>query len=87
MSKQMNLYECASIFTETMDEQFGNKADGCAIWMVCTDGEHITTLINGSDDLLAAAMAHVMMDKSTRDLVIEGASMAIKAEKGEAADD
>lgn len=80
MSENMNLYQCAQLFAETMKERFDNPGE-CAIFLAATDGKKLVQLINGDDGLVKRIIAHVSMDTETRNLILEGAITAAQAAK------
>lgn len=74
----MNLYECTSLFAESMHEQFEGNQDDCAIFLVCTDGKKLVQLIDGDDKLLWRALVHITRDKETRNLLLQSCMINLK---------
>ena len=73
--RQVNLYECSTMFAETMKEKFGARHDG-AIFMAATDGEKFTQLISGSDQNLHNMLCNMLVDDEVFELVA-GAMVAL----------
>lgn len=73
----MNLFECASLFGETMNERFPDGDDGCAIFMVATDGKKMSSLTSGKDRLVHQMVANVAAkDEELRDLIADAVMKA-----------
>lgn len=78
--RKVNLYECASLFAESMNDKFPHGcSDGSAILLITTDGKRISSLIDGGDDLIRQMVANLTAnDKSLRILIADGIVAAIK---------
>lgn len=78
--KKVNLYECASLFAESMNDKFPNGcADGSAVLLITTDGKRLSSLVDGDDNLITKMVANfVVNDKDTRNLVANGVVAAIQ---------
>ena len=70
--KQMNLYDCASLFAETMNERFPHGSENCGIIMFMSDGKKYGSLVDGDDGLLKQIMANVAQDEDLSALLCEG---------------
>lgn len=74
----MTLFDCASLFAESMSEKFSKSSDDSAIFMVATNGKHLAYLVEGSDELSAQMIANLaIMEEEARSVVGEGLLRAI----------
>lgn len=56
----IDLYQCASLFAESMNDRFPNGcAKGSAIFMVASNGDKVTSIIDGKDPLIGQMLANV----------------------------
>lgn len=78
--EKISLYDCASLFGESMHEKFPNGcSDGSAIFLIATDGSRISSLIDGDDDLIRTMVAQVAYcDEELRNLIGNGLVAAVQ---------
>lgn len=77
--KKLTLYDCATLFAESMHEQF---PDGCpggtSIFMVSTNGKQLAYLLEGPDDVSANMIAQfAIVDEDARNIIGQGLIGAI----------
>lgn len=78
--KKVNMYDCAVLFAETINEKFPNGCpDGSALILAVTDGNKISSIINGDDDLIINLIADLSLrDSELCTLIGEGLTAALK---------
>ncbi len=83
--RNVSLYECASLFAETMNGKFPQGCpEGSAIFFAVTDGDKVTSIINGDDDLIRNLIAYLAMnDEELRNIIGDGLVAAINVCKEE----
>lgn len=79
---KISLFECTSLFAETMHERFPNGClDDSAIFLIATDGSKLSSLIDGNDDILRSLIANVAVrDKEVRNMIGDGLIAAMQYE-------
>ena len=64
MSKdKVNLYDCGSLFAETMHGRFPDGCpEGSAISFAVTDGSRMSSIIDGEDNLVKDIISNLCLD-------------------------
>ena len=77
--KKMTLYDYATLFAETVNEQFKTESEECGIIMIMSNGDKWSSLVHGKDVALKNMMANVAItDKDLSELMCVGLAAGIK---------
>ena len=77
--RKVSLYDCASLFAESMSDKFRSVSNDSAIFLITSDGNKVSSIINGDDDLLRNMVAFVVArDEETRSIVGDGFVAALQ---------
>lgn len=83
--KVLSLFDCATLFAESMHEQFPHGCPkGTPIFMVTTDGKKLAYLLEGPDDVIINMIAQLAVaDEESLNIIGEGVVKAINHLKNE----
>ena len=73
MENKVSIYDCASMFAETMNNKYPEGDNGSALLLVTSDGDRLSCYIGGDDDLIRKMIAQITVeDKELRGLIGDG---------------
>ena len=77
--KKLTLYDCATLFAESMHEQFpGGCPEGTSIFMVATNGKTLAYLMEGPDEKIIDMIAKLSVsDGEILAIIGEGVVRAV----------
>lgn len=84
--KVLSLFDCATLFAESMHEQFPHGCPkGTPIFMITTNGKQLAYLLEGPDDVIIDMIARLAItDEQALNIIGEGVVKAINHLRNEA---
>lgn len=84
-NENLSLYDCATLFAESMHEKFpGGCPKGTATLLISTNGKKMAYLLEGPDSLAVHMISQLcVMDEEVRNVLGEGLVNAINHLKNE----
>lgn len=59
--RQVTMYDCVKLFIETMDKKYPDASEDSVAFLVATDGNRISSMINGDDELIRNALCYLII--------------------------
>lgn len=76
--KKLTLYDCATLFIESMPEKFPKGDNSSAILMLATNGKKLAYLMEGPDELVSHMVSQLsIVDEEARNVIGEGIVKAL----------
>lgn len=83
--KKKSLYECTKAFLEQMNRRFPDGCDKSTVFIIASDGKHISSLFGGDDDTMKSMISYITVkDDEVRNVVGEGLLSTIQLIKAAA---
>lgn len=68
--KKLTLYDCATLFIETMDDKYPDACEDSAVFLVASNGQKVSGMFNGADDLVCQTLTHyIVKDSGVRSII------------------